>query len=119
MDKVIGAVVQAGTPLFDKARTFEKLRDLIGDAAKQGAALAVFPEAFVGGYPKGLDFGVRLGSRSADGRDMFRRYAEQAITVPGPETEQIGEMVLDAGIHMVLGVVEREGGTFPNAPVTG
>ncbi len=112
MDTVIGAVVQAGTPLFDKARTFEKLRDLIADAAKQGAALAVFPEAFVGGYPKGLDFGVRLGSRSADGRDMFRRYMDQAITVPGPETEQIGEMVLDAGIHLVLGVVEREGGTL-------
>ena len=38
----------------------------------------VFPEAFVGGYPKGLDFGARVGSRTAAGRDAFRTYYEGA-----------------------------------------
>lgn len=112
MDKVIGAVVQAGTPLFDKAKTFEKLGDLISDAGRQGAQLVVLPEAFVGGYPKGLDFGVRLGSRSAEGREMFQRYAEQAITVPGPDADAIGEIAAAAGVYLVVGVVEREGGTL-------
>ncbi|WP_020399529.1 carbon-nitrogen hydrolase family protein [Kordiimonas gwangyangensis] len=112
MDKVIGAVVQAGTPLFDKAKTFEKLGDLISDAGRQRAQLVVLPEAFVGGYPKGLDFGVRLGSRSNEGRDMFQRYAEQAITVPGPDADAIGEMAAAAGVYLVVGVVEREGGTL-------
>ncbi|WP_246048228.1 hypothetical protein [Hankyongella ginsenosidimutans] len=30
-------------------------------------SLAVFPEAFLGGYPKGVDFGARVGSRSPEG----------------------------------------------------
>ena len=58
------AVVQAGSVLFDTPATLEKLRYLATEAAAQGARLAVFPEAFVGGYPKGIDFGARVGSRS-------------------------------------------------------
>ncbi|WP_417451079.1 carbon-nitrogen hydrolase family protein [Kordiimonas sp.] len=112
MDTVVGAVVQAGTPLFDKKKTFEKLADLVGDAARRGAKLVVLPEAFVGGYPKGLDFGVHLGSRSAEGRDMFKRYAEQAITVPGPDADAIGKIVAASGVFLVVGVVERDGGTL-------
>ena len=112
MTTVIGAVVQAGTPLFDKAATFVKLADLVSDAASRGAQLVVMPEAFVGGYPKGLDFGVRLGSRTAEGRDMFKRYAENAIEVPGGDTDVIGEIVAKAGVYLVVGVVERDGGTL-------
>ena len=42
--------------------------------ARGGAELVVFPEAFVSGYPKGADFGAVVGSRSAEGREWFRRY---------------------------------------------
>ena len=54
------AVVQAAPVLFDTPRTMVKLAELARKAANQGADLVVFPEAFVGGYPKGLDFGARL-----------------------------------------------------------
>ncbi|MDP4006601.1 nitrilase-related carbon-nitrogen hydrolase [Methylobacterium sp. NEAU K] len=71
---VTAAVVQAGSILFDTARTLNKLADLASDASARGTDLAVFPEAFVGGYPKGLDFGARIGSRTSAGRDDFLRY---------------------------------------------
>jgi nitrilase len=48
------AVVQAGPVVFDVPRTLDKLRDLTADAARRGARLAVFSEAFVSAYPKGL-----------------------------------------------------------------
>ncbi|GHF18959.1 nitrilase [Kordiimonas sediminis] len=112
MKAIIGAVVQAGTPLFDKKHTFEKLGDMLSDAAGLGAKLVVMPEAFVGGYPKGLDFGVRLGSRTPEGREDYLRYAENAIMVPGPDTDLIGELVQKAGVYLVVGVVERDGGTL-------
>jgi nitrilase len=70
---VTAAVVQAAPFLFDTPRTLEKLVDLTSDAARRGANLVVFPEAFVGGYPKGLDFGARLGIRLPEGREDFRR----------------------------------------------
>src|SRR6185295_14066288 len=86
------AVVQAAPVGFDVARTIAKLGDLAADAARAGAKLAVFPEAFVSAYPKGLDFGARVGSRTPEGRAMFRRYFESAIDVPGATTEQIGKI---------------------------
>jgi nitrilase len=106
------AVVQAGSCLFDTPATFAKLDRLAADAATQGAELVVFPEAFVGGYPKGMDFGARLGSRSQDGREWFARYHASAITIPGDETLRIGEIAAAHRLHLVVGVIERDGGTL-------
>jgi nitrilase len=106
------AVVQVGSVLFDTPATMDKLRRFADEAAGQGARLAVFPEAFVGGYPKGIDFGARVGSRSPEGREWFRRYYESAISVPGPETQAIGEAAAEHGMHIVVGVIERDGGTL-------
>jgi len=54
MSHVVAAVVQAGSYLFDTARTLEAATDLVHSAVAQGAQLVVMPEAFLGGYPKGL-----------------------------------------------------------------
>ncbi|MEX1306282.1 MAG: carbon-nitrogen hydrolase family protein [Rhodovibrionaceae bacterium] len=108
----IAAVVQAAPVVFDTARTLEKLRSLTDDAAATGARLVVFPEAFVSAYPKGLDFGARIGLRAPEGREDFLRYWESSIDVPGPETEIIGQAAEAAGVYLVVGVMERELGTL-------
>lgn len=81
------AVVQAGALMFDTPGTLRKAVALAEDAAARQARLIVFPEAFIGGYPKGLDFGSVIGGRTPAGREDYRRYADSAIAVPGPETE--------------------------------
>ena len=106
------AVVQAGSVLFDTPRTMAKLKELVAEAAGRGAKFALFPEAFLGGYPKGIDFGVRVGMRSPEGRDWFRRYFESAISIPGPETEALCELSKAAGMDLAVGVIEREGSTL-------
>jgi nitrilase len=106
------AVVQAASVAFDAEATLDKLRRLAADAAKQGAKLAVFPEAFIGGYPRDLDFGVRVGVRTPEGRDAFRRYFEGAIEVPGPASDAIGQVAAEHRLHLVVGVIERGGGTL-------
>lgn len=106
------AVVQAGTVLFDTPRTLEKLASLAADAKQKGAQVVLFPEAFVGGYPKGEQFGLALGQRTPEGRDQFRAYFESAIEVPGPESEFLASVARDNGIHLVTGIVERSGGTL-------
>jgi len=112
MKPVVAAAVQAGPVLFDTPKTLEKLGDLAADAAGRGARFVVFPEAFVGGYPKGHDFGARVGSRTPEGRDWFARYFESAIAVPGPQTEAIGKIARGNDAEMVVGVIERAGGTL-------
>ncbi len=74
--------------------------------------LVVFPEALLGGYPKGLDFGAVVGSRSEAGKAMFARYFKGAIACPGAETEMLAEWARRLGLHIVIGVVERDGGTL-------
>lgn len=106
------AVVQAAPVLFDTPATIERLVRLADEAAAGGAALVVFPEAYIGGYPKGLDFGARLGTRTPEGREDFRRYFESAIDIPGPEVVALAEVAKRHGIHLVVGVIERDGGTL-------
>lgn len=74
--------------------------------------MIVFPEAFVSGYPRGLDFGVRVGSRTAEGRELFRRYWESSVDVPGPATEALGAIARRLQLYLVIGVIERDGGTL-------
>ena len=110
--KIRAAVVQAAPAAFDRARTMEKMTALVAQAAQRGAELAVFPEAFIGGYPKGLDFGAVIGRRTSQGRDHFRRYFESAVEVPGPEVERMAKLAREHRIHVVVGAIERAGGTL-------
>jgi nitrilase len=110
--KFIAAVVQDRPVIFDAAATLVRIRELTAQAADAGAKLVVFPEAFVSAYPKGLDFGARVGMRSAAGRDVFRRYFDSAIDVPGPATDSLAQTAKACGVSLVLGVIEREMGTL-------
>lgn len=112
MNTVTVAAVQAGTTLFDLSATMDKAIRYIKEAAAGGARVVVLPEAFLGGYPKGLDFGITVGSRTPEGRDLFRRYWEGSVPVPGPQTARLAELAVSHGIHLVVGVIERDGGTL-------
>jgi nitrilase len=112
MTKIKASVVQAGSVVFDTPRTLARVGVYCDEAADAGASLVVFPEAFIGGYPKGLDFGARVGSRSPEGRDDFRRYWDAAIEVPGKETAVLGEIAAKHRINLVIGVIEKEYGTL-------
>ena len=105
------AVVQAGAVPFDTDACVDKVVRLTADAAAKGAKLVLFPEAFVAGYPKGLNYGLVVGARDPAGREEFRLYLESAIEVPGPHTLRMGEAAAAAGCFVVVGVIERELGT--------
>ncbi|MEU9302395.1 nitrilase-related carbon-nitrogen hydrolase [Streptomyces sp. NPDC048269] len=110
---VTAAVVQAAAPLFDTPTALVRAEELIREAAfVHRAEVVVLPEAFLGGYPKGLDFGITVGSRTPAGRDLFRRYHAAAIDVPGPEVSALAALARELGIHAVVGAVERQGGTL-------
>ncbi len=104
------AVIQAASPLFDGAAGVEKACRLIGEAAGSGARLILLPEAFIGGYPRGLSFGTVVGSRSGEGRDLFARYHDGALEVPGPCVDRLGAAAAAAKAFVAVGVVEREAG---------
>ena len=93
-DRALGvSVIQAGAVAFDTAATLDKFEQFAVEAA-QRARFAVFPEAFVGGYPKGLDFGARVGTRSEAGREESCQPVVSRAVTPG----------LPAGLAVVAGV---------------
>jgi nitrilase len=102
------AVVQAGATPFDTDAAVEKVCSMTAQAASGGAELVLLPEAYVGGYPWGLAFGTAVGGRSEAGRRTWERYWGGAVDVPGPEVELMGEAALVAGVHLCVGVVERD-----------
>ncbi|MFP4346586.1 MAG: carbon-nitrogen hydrolase family protein [Anaerolineales bacterium] len=103
------AVVQAAPVLFDREATVEKALPLIAAVAAEGAELVLFPEAFIPAYPRGLSFGMVVGSRTPEGRRTWQRYLENAVEIPGPTTERLGRAAREAGVYLAMGVIERDG----------
>ncbi len=98
------AAVQAAYVLMDRAATTDRVEQLIGAAAAQGAELIVFPEVFVPGTPIWID-AVPIW----DGDEAwFARLVDQAVVVPSATTERIAAAAQDNHAYVVLGVDERE-----------
>lgn len=127
MNKIVKvAVVQAGSFIYDTTKSLEKLEFYTQKAVKSNAQLILFPgdlshiflcngivlETFIGGYPKGLDFGVKMGLQNLDNREEFKRYFDSSIEYHSKETDLISHIAHKYEIYLVVGVVEREGTTL-------
>ena len=110
--KVHAAVVQAAPVLFDRERTTIKAIQLIQETAANGAELTLFPEAFIPAYPRGFSFGAVVGQRKHWGRDLWERYYQNSVPIPSATTQALGDAAQKAGVHLAIGVIERDGGTL-------
>lgn len=108
MSPFLASVIQAAPVFFDKEKTLQKVRELIHEAAKNKAQLILFPEVIIPGYPRGLIFGTSVGGRTPDGRELFLRYWENAIEVPGKETIQLAKWAKAAKSYIAIGVTEKD-----------
>ncbi|RPI74579.1 MAG: carbon-nitrogen hydrolase family protein, partial [Desulfobacteraceae bacterium] len=110
------AVVQAASVLFDREAGVKKACELIAEAAANGARIILFPEAFIPAYPRGLSFGMVVGSRTPRGRKLWERYWSNAVDLPGPALETLGKAARRARVYLIMGVIERDtefgGGTL-------
>ena len=111
------AVVQAAPVMFDKTACIGKALKLINECTANGAELIVFPELFIPGYPYGMTFGFRVGSRNADGRKDWKAYYDNSILANGPEMQQLIEKAKEQGIYLSIGYSERDAvtGTLYNS----
>lgn len=106
------AVAQIASVPDDALASAKKAADAIRTAAAEGARLIVFPEAFLGGYPKGASFGCPIGMRRPEGREAFVAYHRAAIDLDGEEIAVLAEATAETGVFVVIGCIERDGGTL-------
>lgn len=105
-DRVRVAVVQAASCFFDKAAGTQKACDLIAKAGAGGAALAAFGETWLPGYPFFVDSPVNALWWEAAGM-----YLQNAVQIPGPETDALCAAAKAAGVDVVIGVAELDAAT--------
>src|SRR5215212_4223549 len=100
------AALQATPVVLDADATVAKACRLLGEAAAEGAELAVLPETFVSLYPS------NAWARSAvafSGHDeLWERLWDSAVDVPGPHVDALAAACAEHGIHCAIGVNERE-----------
>ncbi len=104
--KLILAAIQAAPVFFDKAASLEKACDLIAEAGRQGATIAAFGETWLPGYPFFIE--APLGDLWWEAAAL---YLENAITLPGPETDRLCQAARQAGIDVVIGIAELDPAT--------
>ncbi len=100
------AAIQATPVILNAEATVDKACELLGDAAADGAQLAVLPETFVAVYP-GNDWAHDAGS-FAGWDELWERLWASSVDVPGPLTDRLADRCRELGIHCAIGVNERE-----------
>ncbi|CUS15052.1 unnamed protein product [Tuber aestivum] len=108
------------------AETLSNLREITIAASSTGTNLVLFPEAFLGGYPRTSTFGASIGSRTDTGRNQYQKYWAQAVDLgdthpdglgvydaPGDGTREFLEgLAQNTGVFLAVGVVEKVGATL-------
>ncbi len=106
LPKFTAAAVQASPVFLDREATVEKACDLIREAGRAGARLAVFPEAYIPTFPywpRAIPHPHR--------RLSIRAYVElykNAVEIPGPATDALCRAAREADAVVVMGINERE-----------
>ncbi|KAF7931182.1 uncharacterized protein EAE97_009391 [Botrytis byssoidea] len=129
------AVSQSHT-LSTTSATLAALSRITEQAATKSIDLILFPEAYLGGYPRTATFGAVVGARDSKGREQFLHYYKDAVDLGDtPESagrkwvnkelearvdgkrgdgtrEELEKIARDTGVFVVTGLVERCGGSL-------
>ncbi|KAI0851962.1 carbon-nitrogen hydrolase [Daldinia vernicosa] len=101
--KIRLATASPGTQATTK-ETLAQLHHIAQRAAAKKADILVLPEAYLGGYPRGSDFGCKIGSRTAEGRDDYLRYFKSAVDLG--DTVGDGAGAGEAWVRRQLSIVD-------------
>ena len=102
------ACVQAEPAVLDREASIEKLARLTAEAAGNGAALVVFPEAYLPAYPSSAWAKALAGWADPRAKAAFAMLARESVAVPGPAEERIGQVAREHGVLVATGVTETD-----------
>ncbi len=105
--RITAAIVQAEVAP-DLATALERTAEGVREASRAGAALVVFPETWIPGYPAWLDLCRDAAIWDhAPAKAVFARMARESVAVPGPALDALAATAREAELTLVVGVTER------------
>jgi nitrilase len=107
------AAIQATPVVLDAEASVAKAVRLLEEAAAGGAELAVLPETFIPLYPSNK--WAKGASAFAGWDELWERLHANSVEVPGVLVDEIVSACERLGLHVVVGVNERDGGSLYNA----
>lgn len=100
------AIAQVAPHFLDLDGSLDRAAAAIKGAAAAGARLVVFGETWLPGYPVWADRGVPWEDAAA--KATYARLVQNAVEVPGPAVSRLASCAREHGVHLVIGVNERE-----------
>jgi nitrilase len=107
-DSFLVAIAQLSPVFLDREATLDRACTAIQEAARKGARLIVFPEAFVPAYPLWV-WSIAAGETRAL-RELYATLLDQAVTVPDQATDRLCAAAREAGMYVAIGINERNSG---------
>jgi aliphatic nitrilase len=100
--KVKVAAAHVAPVFLDRDATVDKACGVIREAARHGAQLVAFPEAYVPAFPVWAALRAPIANH-----DLFVQLADQSLLLPGKELARLREEARRSRIFVSIGINER------------
>ncbi|RWQ22594.1 carbon-nitrogen hydrolase family protein [Mesorhizobium sp.] len=99
------AVVQKPPVFLDREATIARAVEAIDEAADAGAALVIFPEAWIPGYPTWV-WRLKPGTDMALSSELHARLRSNAVDIERDDLEPLQQVASQRAVTIVVGVNE-------------
>src|SRR5690625_2753886 len=103
------AAVHSAAPFLDLDAGVELAIDYIQQAGRQGAHIVAFPETYLPGYPYWI-----WSHTSKHSAPLYAELFHNAVDLKGAASQALADAAGRAGVWVVMGMNERDGGTLYN-----
>lgn len=99
------AIVQKPPAYLNKSKTVDLVVEYIEEAAKEGATLVIFPEAYISGYPTWV-WRLRPGGDMKLTGEIHERMVKSAVDLSSNDMQPVLDAAKKHGVTVVVGMNE-------------